>query len=216
MRFLLRLELADRPGALGELATSIGAAGGDIVGLAVVDRSHGRAVDDLLVNLPAGSLTDTLVSAAVAVPGVRLESLQHWGGGRLDLNDELAFLDELAEHPGEALERLVAAAPRLFRSDWALLLDTERVLRRAGAAPKVAPATDWLPADRPKRIDPAIWPGAAAGPDLEQVAVPVPGPARASLLVGRAGGPRYRGSEVLRLAHVTAIVAALVTSAVPA
>lgn len=37
----------------------------------------------------------------------------------------------------------------------------------------------------------------------------------AALLLGRAGGPRYRGSEVLRLGHVTSIVAALVPATRP-
>ena len=69
MSYLLRVLLPDRPGMLGAVATALGEAGADILSVDVVERSAGVAVDDLIVELPPGKLADSLVSAAVSVPG---------------------------------------------------------------------------------------------------------------------------------------------------
>ena len=66
MSYLLRVLLPDRPGMLGAVATALGAAGADILGVDVVERAAGVAVDDLIVELPPGKLADSLVSAAVS------------------------------------------------------------------------------------------------------------------------------------------------------
>ena len=52
--YLLRVELEDRPGTLGSLAVALGSVGADILSLDVVERGPGYAVDDLVVDLPAG------------------------------------------------------------------------------------------------------------------------------------------------------------------
>ena len=54
MSFLLRVVLPDKPGSLGAVATALGNAGADILGVNVVERSTGHAVDDLAVELPSG------------------------------------------------------------------------------------------------------------------------------------------------------------------
>ncbi len=50
--YLLRIELADRPGSLGSLAVALGSVGADILSLDVVERGNGYAIDDLVVELP--------------------------------------------------------------------------------------------------------------------------------------------------------------------
>src|SRR6185437_569121 len=62
--YLLRVLLPDRPGMLGAVATALGAAGADILGVDVVERAAGVAVDDLIVELPPGKLAESLVSGA--------------------------------------------------------------------------------------------------------------------------------------------------------
>ena len=69
MSFLLRVVLPDRPGSLGAVATALGTAGADILGVNVVERSPGHAVDDLAVELPSGRPPDVLITAAESVPG---------------------------------------------------------------------------------------------------------------------------------------------------
>lgn len=59
-RFLVRIRMPDRPGALGLVASRVGAVKGDIVGIEVVDRTEGEAVDELAVVLPDESLLAAL------------------------------------------------------------------------------------------------------------------------------------------------------------
>ena len=70
--YLLRVYLQDRPGSLGLLAVSLGSVGADILSLDVVERGDSYAVDDIVVEVPRGSLPDTLITAAENVDGVRV------------------------------------------------------------------------------------------------------------------------------------------------
>ncbi|MBA3304000.1 MAG: amino acid-binding protein, partial [Acidimicrobiia bacterium] len=58
--FVVRLWLPDRPGALGQVASRIGAVRGDVVGIDILERGAGRAIDELVVQLPDGDLVDLL------------------------------------------------------------------------------------------------------------------------------------------------------------
>ena len=59
--YLVRVWLPDRPGALGQVASRIGAVRGDVVGIEILERGAGRAVDELVVALPEDGLLDLLV-----------------------------------------------------------------------------------------------------------------------------------------------------------
>src|SRR5438045_5925946 len=71
--FVVRVWLPDRPGALGAIASRIGAVRGEIVGIEILERGGGRAVDDLVVELPDGSSLDLLVAELAQVDGVDVE-----------------------------------------------------------------------------------------------------------------------------------------------
>ena len=58
--FRLQISLPDRPGALGLLASAIGAAGCDIRGLEVIKSEDGRGFDDVTVAVPGSDPTDLL------------------------------------------------------------------------------------------------------------------------------------------------------------
>ena len=60
---LVRVWLPDRPGALGLVASRIGAIGGDIVGIDVLERGDNVAVDEFAVLLPQGRSRSTCSSA---------------------------------------------------------------------------------------------------------------------------------------------------------
>ena len=45
--YVVRLWLPDRPGALGQVASRIGAVHGDVVGIEILERGGGSAIDDL-------------------------------------------------------------------------------------------------------------------------------------------------------------------------
>lgn len=209
MSYLLRLVLPDRPGMLGAVATALGQCGADILSLDVVERGADGAVDDLVVALPPGGLADALITSAQSVPGVVVESLRPYHGGS-DLHRDLELVDALAADPERACALLAEHAPGVFRAGWALLLEAgPTVLHASAGAPEVQDLElPWLPLESARRLEPA----AAWVPErwevlgTELVAAPVGSPERV-VLVGRPGGPRFRGSEVLRLRHLAGIVA---------
>lgn len=217
MSYLLRLVLPDRPGMLGAVASALGEAGADILSLDVVERGPDGAVDDLVVALPPGGMADLLITRAQSVPGVVVESLRPYYGGS-DLHRDLELVEALAAEPATAAALLVAHVPGVFRAGWALLLEAgPQVLAASAGAPDVGDLPlPWLPLEQARRLAatepwvPERW--QALGTEL--VAAPVGAPDRA-VLVGRPGGPRFRGSELLRLRHlagITATVAAGVTA----
>ena len=149
MSYLLRLVVPDRPGILGAVATALGDAGIDIVSLDVLERGHGVAVDDVVVELPRDRLPDSLITAAQAVPGVTVESIRPFAGP-LDTHRELELLDALARAAeGTTAKLLAAELPRVFHSGWAVVL--RRAARGRGTS---AAASDAAPDVRGR--DPAV------------------------------------------------------------
>jgi hypothetical protein len=208
--YLLRLVVPDKPGILGAVATALGEAGIDIVSLDVLERAGGVAVDDVVVELPRDRLPDSLITTAQAVPGVRVESIRPFAGP-LDTHRELELLDELARAGEGASAKLLAAElPRVFHSAWAVVLEAADPWGVA-AASDAAPVFEglelpWMPLHGPRLLPseddwlPDRWREMA----IEMMAAPFGGPGCAVVL-GRSGGPPYRRSELMRLAHLTGI-----------
>jgi hypothetical protein len=219
--YLLRLVVPDRPGTLGAVATALGTAGADIVSLDVLERGDGFAVDDVVVDLPPGRLPDSLISAAQTVDGVRVESLRPFSGA-LDTHRELDLLDELARAPeGTAGKLLAAELPRVFSCSWAVVLDCAGATWDVVAASEAAPSFEgvhlpWMPVTTPVLLPsedewvPERWREMA----IEMMAAPY-GDQACAVVLGRSGGPAFRRSEVLRLAHLAGI-ASTVTALPPA
>lgn len=212
MSFLLRVVLPDTPGSLGAVATALGNAGADILGVDVVERAHGHAVDDLAVELPSGRPPDVLITAAESVPGVEVESVRPHSG-KLDTHNELELIEAITVDPGNGLRLLAEGVPRIFRAGWALVAarDGTRSFRMAEstAAPETrAGDLPWLPLTRPIVIDPAVhWvPEPWTDLDTELAAAPFGPSTPHALVVGRPGGPAFRPSELARLAHLAGIV----------
>jgi ACT domain-containing protein len=67
--YVVRIALPDRPGALGLVASRIGAVGGDIVAINILEREEGRAVDEFVVEI-GRDLIDLLQSEIHEVDGV--------------------------------------------------------------------------------------------------------------------------------------------------
>lgn len=213
--YLLRVTLTDRPGSLGLLAVELGALGADIRSLEVVERGDGFAVDDVVVDLPGGALPDTLITAAEAVDGVRVDSLRPFTG-KLDLHQELELIDAVAGARGDRLQVLADLAPRSLHVSWAMVVtrsgDEPVRLAASGGAPETPLArADWLPLDTARDFgDRADWiPGPWRELDTTLAAAPL-GTGAKALLLGRVGGPDFRPSEVARLGHLTGIISGLV------
>jgi hypothetical protein len=209
--YLLRLVVPDRPGVLGAVATALGAADIDIISLDVVERGRGLAVDDIVVDLPAGRVADSLITAVTAVPDVQVESIRPFAGP-LDTHRELDLLESLARAGEDTAQVLAAELPRVFHSGWAAVLCRSAAGPTLLAASDAAPSLDgvplpWLPLASPLLLpSDADWvPGRWQEMAVEMMAAPLdPGTA---VLVGRSGGPAFRRSELLRLTHLTGIAA---------
>jgi len=211
MSYLIRVQLPDRPGALGALATAIGATGADILSVDVVERGSGIAVDDLVVELPSGRLPDILITAAESVEGVEVDAVRPYAGV-LDTHRELELIEEVAADPRHGLEIFTEGVPKIIRAGWAVVLtgtaDEPHGLAASTAAPETrAVRLPWWPLRRATNLDgeenwvPEPW--RELGTEL--AATPLWGDRRA-LLVGRPGGPMFRAAEVARLEHLAGIV----------
>ncbi len=215
MTYLLRLVLPDRPGSLGAVATALGAAGVDIESLDVVEHGPDGAVDDMVVRLPDGGLADTLISAAQSVPGVSVESLRPHPRAAETVRD-LDIVDNLAGDPAKALRALASLVPEAFRAQWAIVLEaTPFALPRIVASSANAPrerefATPWMPLAAARRFeyDEEWVPDSWAERGVELAAAPIHGPYQA-LLLARAGGPSFRPSELVRLAHLAGLAGSI-------
>jgi hypothetical protein len=101
---VVRVWLPDRPGALGQVASRIGAVRGDVLAIDILERGGGQVVDELLVSLPSAIPEELLVMEIGAVDGVAVESVRP---APQDRQDSAMALFELAA----AVVELCAAAP---------------------------------------------------------------------------------------------------------
>jgi hypothetical protein len=146
--YVVRLWLPDRPGALGQVASRIGAVRGDVVGIDILEREGGQAVDELVVELPDPDLFDMLIREIRQVDGVGVEEVRPLAGGRHH-DPRLDALEAVAQLVGasdevDLLDGLVAQARRVIGAHWAAVVDIEprgqEVVARSGDAPSGA----WL------------------------------------------------------------------------
>ncbi len=204
-RFLVRVWLPDRPGALGAVASRIGALGADIVGIDVLEQGEHVAVDEFAITLLRPDLVGLLVREIEEVDGASVEAwrqVERFPDPRLDflrvVEDMLAAAD--AQRPGDLDTRLVTAALDEFTADWSAIVAGERIVATAG---------DGLPEPN-VLLALAVGTGASplvasgiTGPDDLAVA---PMLSRgAVLLAGRDGHP-FRARERRQLLSLTRIV----------
>lgn len=144
--YVVRLWLPDRPGALGQVASRIGAVRGDVIGIDILERGGGQAVDELVVGLPEGTPIDVMLAEISQVDGVAVEDIRRVGNGRPDAGIvALEIAARLAEAPSDTrLDVLCKELLELVDGGWASAVHLEDavVLVAHGQAPDVA----WLSA----------------------------------------------------------------------
>ncbi len=214
--YLLRVQLADRPGSLGSLAVALGSVGADILSLDVVERGPDYAIDDLVVELPAGGMPDTLITAAEALQGVQVDSLRPHTG-LLDAHRELALIDHVAAagNTTAKLKVLVSETPQVLRVSWCSVFkksdhDFQRIAGSPGAPETILEDVPWMPIEHAIALDatedwvPQVW------RDLDTTLIAAPlGSTDTAVMLGRPGGPAFRPSEVARLGYLAGIVGTL-------
>lgn len=200
---IVRIWLPDRPGALGGVAAAIGAVGGEIVGIDILERGAGRAIDELAVDIADHALP-ALIAAVRSVEGVDVEGVRSAEGGahdpRADALDVASVIVGASDRPA-LLDALVTHGRRLLGGDWAsaLRLDDGEVWASDGDAP----AGRWLLAFVEGSRTSARVASGESGPE-DVVWAPLPASSLA-FVVGRSGAPfrareRRQASALARIA----------------
>jgi len=133
---VVRVWLPDRPGALGQVASRIGAVRGDVLGIEGLESGAGSVVDELVVVLPDEELVALMVNEIDAVDGVSVEDVRAIEGGHVDPDlTALALLEVAESAAGERPSTSVTALAELIGADWAVLLRDGDEVARAGELP---------------------------------------------------------------------------------
>lgn len=204
----MRVWLPDRPGALGELASRLGAGGAEIIAIDILERDGTRAVDELTLELGETGGVDDLLAAVAGLDGFDVEDLRPLvsrlpfpGGDALEAAAGLLGCNS----PEALFAALTHSACSVFSGEWAAVLDptgsvtVPALLGTAGDVPSPA----WLA---------AFVGGAQAIASMTEAAQPGPrdvawAPLEDAALVAVVGrdGPPFRSRERRELAQLCRI-----------
>jgi len=204
--YVVRLWLPDRPGALGAVASRIGAVRGDVIGIDILETDNGQAVDELVVRLPQKQLVDLLINEIEQVDGAQVEFVRAVADAvhdpRLDGLETAAVLAG-ASTTASLLEALCEHGGRALGAEWVAVLDP--ATSEVGCASGPAPGGPWLAAFvAGSRAAAAADQGGSAGVPDDVAWTPLPG-SRLAMIVGRAGTP-FRARERRQVAAMARIV----------
>ena len=122
--FVVRVWLPDRPGALGQVASRIGGVRGDVVGIEILERGGGSAIDELVVALPDGVTRELLVAEIGQVDGVAIEDVRpidpaRPDAGMLALQISAALVES---DPSTCLELFCSQLRYLVDGTWVIAI----------------------------------------------------------------------------------------------
>jgi hypothetical protein len=201
LHVLIRVWLPDRPGALGLVASRIGAVDGDIVGIDVLEQGDGVAVDEFAVELRDPAAVALLVREIEEVDGVSVEEVrevEHFPDPRLDALESAMSLCSAESIPA-LHDTLVAHIRDEFLADWSALVVDGAVVGASGDGVPDACVLDAL--DSGMAASPLVAGGRSGPDDLAVAALPAHA---ATLFVGRDGHPfrRRERAQLLALAGI--------------
>lgn len=201
--YVVRVWLPDRPGALGAVASRFGALRGDVIGLEIVERGGGQAIDELVVTLPPDVSIDLIVKEISAEEDVEIEDIRPLAGSTYD--PQLDVLEAAAivlgaETRDDLAMALAEHACRAVQSSWACVQDRAGYAIGAWGDPpndrwiqsfiSGSPASDGTESDSTDQIP------------LDTIWIPLPA-ANAALVIGRDGV--FRARERQRLAALARV-----------
>ncbi|MDA8196182.1 MAG: hypothetical protein M0019_03045 [Actinomycetota bacterium] len=126
-RYILRIWLDDRPGALGQVASRIGAVRGDLVGIEILERGAGKAIDEIVVEIPSNDLLDLLIREIHEVDGVDVEDVRESNYNDFDIRlAPLEVATRLLDCEAELLlfEALATNIHATFDLSYAAVIDS--------------------------------------------------------------------------------------------
>jgi hypothetical protein len=152
----VRIWLPDAPGVLGAVAAEIGAVKGNVIGLEVLEREEGVAVDELIIELPDDDgVVDALCRGVRTISGAGIEEVTELAlrerptGGTPEVPDReggvLATTTCIlaASTPASALHALTQGILSLFNLSWLALMDAGgQFVERHGDLP----SAEWVAA----------------------------------------------------------------------
>ena len=125
--FVIRLWLPDRPGTLGRVAAAIGRAGGDVVGIEILERGAGMAIDELTVLVDEPRVIDAVVAELSTVDGVAVEDVHAVEPDRPEHGvlalDVVSAVVSVTDDP-QRLTLLCRGLGDLLEADWIAVVDT--------------------------------------------------------------------------------------------
>ena len=136
--------MPDRPGALGAVASRIGAVRGDVVEIQILNRVNGLAMDEIAVDIDKG-LLPLLLSEVAEVDGVTVEHVRILPNEMRDRRLDAYQTAEGLLGVGSPEELFVTLAGRVaveLEATWTAVFDsgTQLVLASNGRPPTI----DWL------------------------------------------------------------------------
>jgi hypothetical protein len=122
--YVVRVWLPDRPGALGQVASRVGAVRADVVGIEILERGGGSAIDEITVVLPDPALVDLLVAEIRQVEGVAVEDIRPVPADRPEraLAALAAAEAVVAAGAAERTARACCVLRTLLDADWAAVV----------------------------------------------------------------------------------------------
>ena len=134
---VVRVWMPDRPGALGQVASRVGAVRGDVLAIEVLEQGGGRAIDELTVSLPSDDLLSLLTAEIGAVDGVSVESIRVVDPDRVDPSlSALAVAAAIAESPiEERIEVMTRGIAGFTETDWVMVLRGSEAVLQIGTPP---------------------------------------------------------------------------------
>ncbi len=198
--YLFRVQLPETPGALGQVATAMGAVGADIQALEIVDHSVEAAVDDFIVDLPPEAMPDSLIAACQAIDGVRVlwvsRSHAEW-----TIASDIELLNNMAADPVQAVYVLARDIPNVLHSSWAVLVGSDKKILYASETAPEFTDQGWEAIGSFDEVRSQELPDGWMPYYGESIVAIAPLGNGQALIVGRQGGPAFLPSELTRLRH---------------
>ncbi len=204
----MRVFLPDKPGSLGSVASRIGAAGGDVTGIEILDRSDGLVLDEFMLDLADDEQFELVVGEVSKVAGTFVEDVRrlprYMTDAKADVLDTAAVL--VAQTSVEdLLSSLVTHGILTLGAKWAAVLRKPPSLPSQPSASEssgsplasvgLCPSQSWL--------ESFVRTGSGREPD-GIVAVAELEAANLVLAIGRPGCP-FRGREHKQLTSLARI-----------
>jgi hypothetical protein len=203
----VRIEVPDRPGALGRLASAIGVAGGDIAKVDVLESESGRALDDVFVVAHDEAHLERVTTALQGVPGVDVLGVQH-PVPPVTGHADLELVEQVLARPERALRTLVDGSPGALGADWAAIVEygddgmPGAVVLSSTRCP--SPAAVTLRA--PLRLASVRMAAPQDGVSYGGTALVPIGELPLGLVLVREGGPDFHTTELWRLGQIGQII----------